>query len=191
MAAILGPVHLVVIGLENENLTGEIRRELERASESGAIRVLDALAIQKTNTGSIVTLSGSDLTPEQRMEYGAIVGGLLGLGATGTEEGLEAGAEAGALTFADRNFGLSNADIQAIAAQLPPGTTAAFVLFEHRWALPLKDAVQNAGGIVIAQGIVRPEGLMAFGAELAAASAAADQVAAPQGEQASQSTEMH
>lgn len=187
----VGPVHLVVIGLENENLKGQIARELQRASESGAIRVLDALAIQKSNTGAIATLGTSDLTPDQRMAYGALVGGLLGFGATGTEEGIEAGAETGALAFADRNFGLSGADIRAIAADLPPGTTAAFVLFEHRWAIPLKEAVQDAGGVVVAQGIVRPEGLIAFGAELAAASAAADQIAMPQSAQAQQSTQTH
>lgn len=187
----VGPVHLVVIGLENENLKGQIARELHRASESGAIRVLDALAIQKTNTGSVYSLGGSDLTPDQRMTYGAIIGGLMGLGATGTEEGLEAGAEAGAIGFAERNFGLSSADIQSIAAQLPPGTTAVMVLFEHRWAVPLKEAVQDAGGVVVAQGIVRPEGLIAFGAELAAASAAADQIAMPQGAEVQQSTQTH
>ena len=93
--AIFGPVQLFLIGLENEKLQGQVSRELHRASEKGDIRVLDALAIQKTKEGAIISLSGSDLTPEQRMEYGAIVGALIGVGATGTEEGLESGAEAG------------------------------------------------------------------------------------------------
>ena len=176
----LGPVHLVVIGLENENMRGQVARELHRASESGAIRVLDALAIQKTNTGAINTLGETDLTPDQRMAYGAIIGGLIGFGATGTDEGAEAGAELGAVAFAERNFGLSGADIQSIAESLSPGTTAVMVLFEHRWAIPVKEAIQSAGGVVVAQGLVRPEGLVAFGAELAAASARADQVPIPQ-----------
>ena len=84
------------------------------------------------------------------------------------------------MTFAERNFGLSGADIKAIAADLPPGTTALMVLFEHRWAIPLKEAVESAGGIMVAQGIVRPEALVAYGAQLAAASAAAEQIPAPQ-----------
>ncbi len=175
---LLGPVHLVVIGLENDKMKGQVARELHSASQRGLIRVLDALAIRKTDTGAIISLGGSDLTPDQRMQYGAIVGGLLGFGATGTEEGTEAGATLGALTFAERNFGPSPVDIQALAAALSPGTTALMVLFEHRWAIPLKGALESAGGAALAQGIVRPEGLVALGPELAAA--AADQMPMPQ-----------
>lgn len=172
----IGPVHLVVIGLENEGLKGQIARELHNASGNGSIRVLDALAIQKTQDGKVVTLGGSDLTPDQRLTYGAIVGGLMGLGATGTEEGAEEGAEVGAEAFADRNFGLSAADIQGIAQDVPRGTTALMVLFEHRWAIPLKEAISQANGVVLAQGLVRPEDLIMLGAEVALASATADQI---------------
>ncbi|HEV8191478.1 MAG TPA: hypothetical protein VGP82_08325 [Ktedonobacterales bacterium] len=177
---VLGPVQLVVVGLPNENLQGRIARELHAASEAGSIRVLDALAIQKQQDGTIVSLGASDLTPDQRIEYGAIVGGLMGYGAAG-EEGLEAGAEMGAAAFADQNFGFSKDDIQAVAQDIPAGTTGVLVLFEHRWAIPLKEAVQDAGGIVLAQGMVRPETLIGLGAQLAAADVAASQTS--QGEQ--------
>ncbi|HEY7975785.1 MAG TPA: hypothetical protein VID72_10605 [Ktedonobacterales bacterium] len=168
MAVAFGPVQFWIIGLENDKMKGQIAREMHRASEKGDIRVLDALAIQKTKEGGVISLGASDLTPDQRMEYGAIVGGLLGFGATGTDEGLEAGAELGAEKFANRNFGLSGADIQAIAADLLPGTTAVMVLFEHLWAIPLKDAVGQVGGVVLAEGMVRPESLVTLGAYLGA-----------------------
>jgi hypothetical protein len=41
----LGPVHLVVMGLHNENLKGQIAQALQDAN--GVIRILDALAVQK------------------------------------------------------------------------------------------------------------------------------------------------
>jgi pimeloyl-ACP methyl ester carboxylesterase len=47
-------------------------------------------------------------------------------------------------------------------------------LFEHRWAIPLKEAILTANGEVFAQGIVRPESLIAVGTELGAAVQAAD-----------------
>ena len=53
--------------------------------------------------------------------------------------------------------------------------TALLVLFEHRWALRLKEALLSAGGVVIAQGMVQPEALLEFGSALAAAEGAADQ----------------
>jgi uncharacterized membrane protein len=172
---LLGPVQLVVVGLPNENLKGQIARQLHAASDSGAIRVLDALAIQKRSDGTIISLGASDLSPDQRYEYGAIVGGLMGFGATGTDEGTEEGAVLGAMAFADHTFGMTDDDIQAVAADLPAGTTALVVLFEHRWALGLKQALRDTGGVVLAQGLVQPEDLMAFGAELATAASIANQ----------------
>src|SRR6476646_3918373 len=87
MAVAIGPVQLFLIGLDNDKLKGQIARALHEATAKENIRVLDALAIQKTATGGVVSLGGSDLTPDQREEYGAIIGGLMGFGVTGTEEG--------------------------------------------------------------------------------------------------------
>jgi uncharacterized membrane protein len=171
----IGPVQFFAIGLENDKLRGEIARELHLASDSGVIRVIDALAIQKTKDGGITSLGTSDLTPSERAEYGAIIGGLIGLGAVGTEEGLETGAIVGAEAFAEHDFGLSDEDIRSVAADLPPGTTALLLLVEHRWAIPIKEAVDNAGGVVLAQGMIRAADLVALGVNLAAASALAAQ----------------
>lgn len=180
----LGPVQLVVIGLENDKLKGQVARELHRATEKGDIRVLDALAIQRRQDGTVVSLGATDLTPDQRVVYGAILGGLLGFGATGTEEGMEIGAEMGVEAFADKNFGLSGGDIQAIAQDIPRGKTALLVLFEHRWAVPVKEAIQDAGGVMLAQGLVRPETIIALGAGLSgAATVTPPTKEMPQGEQ--------
>jgi uncharacterized membrane protein len=170
----IGPVHLVVVGLENENLKGQIAQALQDASAKGVIRILDALAVQKTTDGQIISIGATDLTPEQREVYGALVGALLGLGMTNSDEGAQLGAKLGANAFAKRNFGLSQEDIQAIAQDIPPDRTLLLVLFEHRWAIPLKEAIMSANGEVFAQGIVRPEALIAVGAELGAAIDAAE-----------------
>jgi uncharacterized membrane protein len=173
---LLGPVQLMVISLDSDKLKGQISQDLHRASNKGAIRILDALAIQKSNTGAVTTLGSSDLTPDQRYTYGALLGALMGLGATGTESGMEMGAEMGAERFATHNFGLSAKDVQDIAEDIPLGKTALMVLFEHRWALPVKADIEKAGGVVLAQGIVRPEDLIAMGANLAAAESTAEQI---------------
>ena len=173
---LLGPVQLVVVSLDNEKMAGQVSRELHRATEKGTIRILDALAIQKTRDGGVVTMEGTDLTPDQRYEYGALLGALVGFGATGTDEGAETGAELGAEKFATHTFGLSSQDVQDLAQNIPPGKTGLLIMFEHRWALPLKGAVQQAGGVVTAQGFIRPEDLIALGAQLAAAEATAEQI---------------
>jgi uncharacterized membrane protein len=180
----IGPVQFVVIGLQNEKLQGDIARELFAASDTGVITILDALAVQKQQDGTLRSLGATDLTRDERRQYGSVVGALMGFGATGTGTGAQAGADLGAEAFATQTFGLTDEEIRGIGDGLPPGTTAVMVLFEHRWATKLKDAVQRAGGVVMAQGMVQPETLMAFGEELAAASIAADQYDTPSGGQA-------
>ncbi len=159
--ATIGPVQLVVVELQNDKLQGQILRELTTLRNSGTVRILDLLFVAKQQDGSLVTIKSSDLTTDQRMAYGAVIGGLLGLQAAG-EEGAEEGAEAGALAFADQTFGLSDSDIRDIAAQIPRGKAALFMLFEHHWAVAIKEAFLQAGGIMRAQGLVRPESLQLY-----------------------------
>jgi uncharacterized membrane protein len=156
--AMIGPVQLVVVELQNDRLQGQIVRELTELRNSGTIRILDLLFVAKQQDGSLITIKDSDLDIGQRMAYGAVVGELLGLYVAG-EEGARQGAEVGALAFADQTFGLSDADIREIATEILPGKSALFILFEHHWALGLKEAMQQAGGRVRAQGLVRPETL--------------------------------
>ena len=109
----LGPIQFVAIGLSNDNLKGQIAKELNAASKSGAIRMLDALAIQKTTEGTIKSLGGTDLTPKQRKNYGALVGALMGLGSSGTVKGAQAGAELGEKAFARTELWLEQSRHQA------------------------------------------------------------------------------
>ncbi|WIG59959.1 MAG: hypothetical protein OJF49_002707 [Ktedonobacterales bacterium] len=162
----LGPVQFVMIGLDNDKQRGQVAAELRNVSDEGIIRVLDALAIRREPDGTVISLGASDLSEDERMAYGAVVGGLLGMSAGG-EEGAELGAEMGAEAFADQNFGLSDTDIQDIARDIPAGKTVLMVLFEHHWAVALKDALMSAGGVVLAQGLVQPESLAAYSEVLA------------------------
>ena len=126
-------------------------------------------------TWKIKSLGATDLTPTQRKQYGALVGALMGLGASGTVAGAEAGAELGEKAFAKQNFGLSKADIKAMAADIPVDRTLLLVLFEHRWAVDFKQALLSANGELLAQGFIQPETLVEFGEELGVARAASQE----------------
>jgi hypothetical protein len=45
---------------------------------------------------------------------------------------------------------LSADDVQELAAGLQPNSSAAVLVFEHTWAAPLKQAVEDAGGRLVA-----------------------------------------
>ena len=49
----IGPVQLVVLGLDGPGVHGEIVAELERLKESDTVRVVDALAVHKDADGEI------------------------------------------------------------------------------------------------------------------------------------------
>jgi len=158
----LGPVHLVMIQLDNEELRGEVEEEILMASERNIIRVFDLLAVRREPDGTFTTLEATELSDEEHEDLGAIIGDLLGLGAEG-ELGEEEGARIGAERFAKHSFGLSRAQLRSMADEIPVGKTLLIVLFEHKWALKLKQATQKANGFILAEGIIRPEALVEIG----------------------------
>ncbi|HEX8862948.1 MAG TPA: hypothetical protein VGC06_28415 [Actinomycetes bacterium] len=172
----IGPVQLLVLGFNRPDFHGEIREELQRLKDNDVVRVIDALAVQKDAQGNVSRLHQSQLSGEQAAEFGALVGGLIGLGAAG-EEGMEAGAELGAETVEERGGVLSDQEAWDVLAEIPNDTAAALILLEHRWAIPLRDAIARAGGFRLASEFVSPLDLVSLGlvrAEEAEALASAD-----------------
>lgn len=157
-----GPVQIMVVGFEDPNFTGEILSELQRLKDADLVRVVDLVVVAKDSSGEIASVELSDLTDEERAEFGAIAGALIGLGMEGDEEGLEAGALAGAEAAEEGILG--EEAVWSIADVIPMGTTAAVALLEHRWAIPLRDAIIRAGGIPLADTWIHPEDLVALGA---------------------------
>src|SRR5438034_7603155 len=143
----MGPVQLQVIGFEHPQFTGQLRKELTRLRRNDHIRVIDALLAFKDADGVIETEHFSDLSPEEAKEFGAVVGALIGLGAAG-DNGARLGAELGAEAGADGSI-LDEADMLDVIEEIPDDSAAAIVLLEHRWAIPLRDAVLEAGGVPI------------------------------------------
>jgi uncharacterized membrane protein len=158
----IGPVQLIVLGFNHPNFHGEIIDELERLRESDTIRVIDALAVHKDADGEIEVAHLSNLTLEEAVEIGSKVGALIGLGIEG-EEGMEAGAIAGAEAAADGIEVFDDEDAWDVLADIPNDSAAALILIEHHWAVPLRDAIARAGGMRLSDGFVSPLDLVAIG----------------------------
>jgi len=161
----LGPVQLLTVGFDEPHFTGAILDELKRLREHDIVRLVDLLLVAKDENGKVTQLEASDKPELQK--YGAVVGALLGLGAAG-EEGMEAGAVAGAEAMESGQM-YDPDEVWVLADQIPPGSVAAICMLEHRWAIPLRDAILDAGGTVIVDEWVHPEDLVRYGAEAAAA----------------------
>src|SRR5215211_1185189 len=166
----IGPVQLVAIGFPPDaQFEGRIMDELERLEGHETIRILDLLFVGKdAETRDLLALD------YQGEELGAIVGALLGFEFEDDGE-LEDGSTEGTEGHA---FGLSQSEIQGIAASLRPGSSAGFVLIEHVWARTLKGAIRDAGGFPLGEGFLTPETLAAVATELLAMSEALEELEA-------------
>ena len=164
----IGPVQLVVLGFTDPNFHGEVIAELERLRESDTVRVIDALAVYKDADGALEVEHLSNLSEDEAIELGSVVGALIGLGIEG-DEGVEAGAIAGAEAAAEDGIHVFTDDeAWDILEEIPNNTAAALVLLEHQWAVPLRDAIARAGGFRISDGFISPLDLVEVGLATAA-----------------------
>jgi uncharacterized membrane protein len=160
----MGPVEVLVIGFgEDAEFKGEALEELRRLREAEIVRLIDLLFVRKNTDGTVDKIELTD--SEELVKMGAVAGALVGFGAAG-EEGAEVGAVAGASAMADGTL-YDDAQIWYIVDAIPEGMAAAIAVIEHRWAIPLRDAVRRAGGVALADEWIHPLDLIAAGIEAA------------------------
>jgi hypothetical protein len=130
----MGPVDYLLIEWPGRQPTGEAAPIIVDLVERGIIRVLDLAFIAKAEDGS--------------------VGGL---------EIRELGQEVEELkVFEGASSGLLSDDDHAEAAKaLEPGTSAALMVFENRWAAPFASAVRRSGGQLVASGRIPVQAILA------------------------------
>jgi Family of unknown function (DUF6325) len=132
----MGPVDYVVLEWPGGQPTaGEVQPLLLDLVDRGIVRILDIAFLAKDRDGSV---SG--------IEVG---GGLQPLAAAFAEfEGASSGL-------------LGVDDLQEAAAALDPGTSAAVLVLEHRWAAPVARALRRSGGQLVASGRLPVQAILA------------------------------
>jgi len=158
----IGPVQLIVIGFKHPDFHGQIIEELEKLRETDTVRVVDALAVYKDAAGDMEVMHLSNLTKAEAQELGSKIGALIGLGIDG-DAGFEAGAQAGAEATADGVQVFSDDEAWDVLEEIPNDSAAALLLIEHHWAVPLRDAIFQAGGFRISDGFISPVDLIEIG----------------------------
>jgi hypothetical protein len=132
----MGPVDYVVLEwADDQPPSGEVQPLLLDLVDRGIIRILDIAFLAKDRDGSV---SG--------IEAG---GGLQQLAAAFAEfEGASSGL-------------LGDDDLQEAAAALEPGTSAAVIVWENRWAAPVAVALRRSGGQLVASGRIPVQAILA------------------------------
>ena len=158
----LGPVQMLIVGFEGDKFDGSIMKELDRLKEHDIVRLIDLLFVKKNEDGELEVAQRSDLDADEAQEFGAIIGALVGFGADG-EEGAEYGALAGAAELEDGHV-FDDEAVWYLGDAIPDGTAAAVALLEHRWAIPLRDKIAQAGGLTLSDAWIHVADLVAVGA---------------------------
>ena len=141
----LGPLEYIVIGFDRPDFTGAIAAEIEKVVEKRIIRLVDVVVAQKDGEGNVEIVEIDNVRDPKFASFAPLLEDRMGL--------------------------LTPEDIITLGEGLPNDSAALILLFEHRWAEKIKDAIIDAGGFLVARQTVAPELLAAVNAELEAASA--------------------
>ena len=129
----MGPIDYVILEWPGRQPQGDAAPLIMDLVDRGLIRVLDIALMLKTENGEIAALDLGDL-----------------------EDGAGFGAFAGA------NSGLiDQEDLEEAATALAPGTCAAVLVWENRWAAPVAVALRRSGGQLVASGRIPVQAVLA------------------------------
>jgi hypothetical protein len=130
----MGPIDYLLVEWPGRQPTGEAAPHLIDLVDRGLIRILDLVFLQKDEDGSLARLEISDLGDE-----------------------VEAFAD-----FKGASSGLlSDEDADEAGSALEPGTSAALLVYENRWAASFASALRRSGGQLVASGRIPIQSVLA------------------------------
>jgi uncharacterized membrane protein len=126
-----GPIDYLVVAFDGNDFDGSILDALADSMDKGVIDVLDLAIIAKNEEGEIVSLEVADIEND-------IVKGIV------ESQGVDSGL-------------ITEEDVEEIGELLENNTSAGLLIIEQLWAKPLKEALINANGTLLAEGRIHPE----------------------------------
>jgi hypothetical protein len=131
----MGPIDYMVVEFPGSRMSGEGLPLLVDLVDRGTIRILDLVFIRKLPDGAVV-----------RVEL--------------TGPGAEGGADLSMFEGVSSGL-LDQEDVDAAAGAIEPGSTAALIIFENRWAAPLATALRRGGAQLVAGGHIPVQAILA------------------------------
>jgi hypothetical protein len=131
----MGPVDYMVLEWPGAQPGGgEVMPLLRDLVDRGTIRILDIALITKAQDGSVTATDFGDLAQASPAlaDFEGATSGLLG-----------------------------QEDVQDAASVLEPGTSAAVLVWENRWAAPVAVALRRSGGQLVASGRIPVQAIIA------------------------------
>lgn len=130
----MGPIDYLIVEFPGSRMSGEGLPLLVDLVDRRIIRILDLVFIRKLPDGAVIRIE------------------LEGHGTDGADLSVFEGASSGLL---------DQEDIDAAAGAIEPGSSAALMIYENRWAAPLATALRRGGAQLVAGGRIPVQALLA------------------------------
>jgi hypothetical protein len=126
-----GPIDYIIVGFEGNKFDGSILKALSDALDSGVVSLVALALITKDEKGEVATLDVANVGDAQIVEFTA--------------------------KYKPTDDGIDKDDIDEVSDLLENNTSAGLLVLEQLWAKPLKKALIDANGVLVAEGRIHPE----------------------------------
>ena len=140
--------NLVVLAYDDVNTANQVRDRLFGMQKEKLIKLDDAVVVER-NTDGKIKLHQAHSTAGAGAASGALWGGLIGLLFLAPVVGMAIGAASGGAAGAMTDLGIDDNLMRDLAANMPPGSAALFVLVERATADKVIPQVATYGGRLI------------------------------------------
>jgi uncharacterized membrane protein len=130
----LGPIDYIILEWPSEPSGEEVVPLMLDLVDRGIIRILDIAFVSKDEDGTLSAIEIGDMGPAAAA-FGAFEGASSGI--------------------------VGDEDLQEAASALEPGTAAAIMVWENRWAAPVAIALRRSGGQLVASGRIPVQAILA------------------------------
>lgn len=126
-----GPIDYIIVGFEGNKFDGSILKAIAEAIEGGAVALVALSVVSKDESGVVTTLDIADMGDAYAAEFTQKYPGQPDL--------------------------VTEDDVHELGDILENNTTAGLLVVEHLWAKPLKKALIDANGVLVAEGRIHPD----------------------------------
>jgi hypothetical protein len=130
----MGPIDYIVLEWPGQQPKGDVAPLIIDLVDRGIIRILDVAFMVKREDGTVDSIELGELNGDS--------------GGFGEFEGASSGL-------------IGQDDLEEAATALEPGTSAAVLIWENRWAAPVAVALRRSGGQLVATGRIPIQSIVA------------------------------
>ena len=130
----MGPIDYIVLEWPGRQPKGDVAPLIVDLVDRGIIRILDVAFMVKRDDGTVDSIELGELNGDS--------------GGFGEFEGASSGL-------------IGQDDLEEAATALEPGTSAAVLIWENRWAAPVAVALRRSGGQLVATGRIPIQSIVA------------------------------